>query len=216
VFATLVVTAYLVARPKTWGWYFYPPLVAWVACLGVGCEQVARWIGFEKLRLRSAASLGWPTVLGCSLSLAAVATFPWLREDKVTPMVYERLAEWSAEASIVERQPTILASDIGAVGWYANTRILDSAGLVWPEALNTARQIDQIRKFKPDYVILVVRRSRLRPFRLESPDLAAIYRPIRRFNEFNKTGLDKLEPDIAELPEWWEQDYIIYERVAQQ
>jgi hypothetical protein len=60
------------------------------------------------------------------------------------------------------------------------------------------------------------RRWLLRPFRLESPDLAAIYRPIRRFNEFNKSGLDKLEPDIAELPEWWEQDYIIYERVAQQ
>ena len=35
----------------------------------------------------------------------------------------------------------------------------------------------------------------------------------RRFNEFNHSGVEKLEPDIAELPDWWEQDYIIYERI---
>ncbi|MEO6709082.1 MAG: hypothetical protein ABI054_02075, partial [Planctomycetota bacterium] len=118
------------------------------------------------------------------------------------------------EAHTSERQPTILASDIGAIGWYTNARILDSMGLVWPEALSTPRQVDQIRKYLPDYAILVVRRNRLEPFRLNDLALAAKYRPIRRFNEYNKSGLDKLEPDIAELPDWWEQDYIIYERIT--
>jgi len=215
-FATLIVLAYLAVRPKTWGWYFYAPLLAWVAWLGLGCEQIVRWIGFQNLRVRNTEGVRLTTALGCALSIAAVSMFPLGRADKITPLVYERFEQWAKEAQVVERKATILASDIGAIGWYANTTILDSAGLVWPEALQLTRQVDQIRKYRPDYAILVVRRSRLHPFRVESPELAAMYRPIRRFNEFNKTGLDKLEPDTAELPDWWEQDYIIYERIVQQ
>lgn len=215
VFSTLIVVAYLIVRPKTWGWYFYAPYVAWVVWLGLGCEQVVRWIGFAKLRLRPSASLrGW-TVAGCGLCLGAVSIFPMLREDKITPLVYGHFEVWAKEAHIAERKPTILASDIGAIGWYADTRILDSAGLVWPEALKLPKQVDQIRKYMPDYAILVVRKSRLEPFRLDDHALAEKYQPIRRFNEYNKTGLDKLNPAIADLPDWWEQDYIIYERIKE-
>ena len=213
-FASSIVAAYLIVQPKTWGWYFYAPHVAWVAWLGMGSEQIARWIGFAKLRLVPSEGVRLWTLAGCAASLAAVAIFPMIRADKVTPLVYERFEQWAKEARTSERQPTILASDIGAIGWYTNARILDSMGLVWPEALSEPRQVDQIRKYLPDYAILVVRRNRLEPFRLNDLALAAKYRPIRRFNEFNKTGLDKLEPNIAELPDWWEQDYIIYERIT--
>ena len=215
VFATLIVVAYLIAHPKTWGWYFYAPMVAWVAWLGLGCEQIARWIGFEKLRLQASGGVRASTIAGCALCVGAVSTFPYLRPDRVTPLVYGHFEQWAKEARIAELKPTILASDIGAIGWYADTRILDSAGLVWPEALKVTRQVDQIRKYLPEYAILVVRRSRLEPFRLDDHALAEMYRPVRRFNEYNKTGLDKLNPDIAELPDWWEQDYIIYERIKE-
>ncbi|HUR27276.1 MAG TPA: hypothetical protein VM509_03765 [Planctomycetota bacterium] len=213
IFSMLIVAAYLVERPKTWGWYFYAPLTVWIVWLGLGFEQIARWIGFERLR-SSRSVVRWSTAAGCVASVAAVACFPLIRADKVTPLVYEHFETWAKEARVEERQATILASDIGAIGWYANTRILDSAGLVWPEALEFPRQVDQIRKYLPDYAILVVRRSRLKPFRVDEPELAAKYEPIRRFNEFNKTGLDKLDPPITELPDWWEQDYILYERVT--
>ncbi len=227
IFACLIVTAYLIARPKTWGWYFYAPMFAWIAWLGLGCEQIVRWIGFDKLRLRWPFVVRASTLAGSCLCLAVVAIFPLLRPnaatsllserllhpDKVTSLVYERFGTWAKEAHIAERKATVLASDIGAIGWYTDALVYDSAGLVWPEALKVTRPVDQIRKFQPDYVILVVRRSRLKPFRVDDPELAAKYVPIRRFNEFNKTGLDKLNPDIADLPDWWEQDYIIYERV---
>ncbi len=229
VFATLIVVAYLIARPKTWGWYFYAPMFAWIAWLGLGCEQIVRWIGFDKLRLRSPSVLRASTLAGSFVCLAVVAIFPLLRPnavtslvherllrpDTVTPLVYERFERWAKEAHIAERKATILASDIGAIGWYTDALVYDSAGLVWPEALKVTRPVDQIRKYQPDYVILVVRRSRLKPFRVDDPELAAQYVPIRRFNEFNKSGVDKLNPDIADLPDWWEQDYIIYERVRE-
>jgi hypothetical protein len=212
-FATLIVAAYLLARPKTWGWYFYAPLVAWVAWLGLGCEQIVRWIGFDKFRIPHATLVRRSTVAGCCLCVGVVAAFPLVRADKVTPLVYERFETWATEAHIAERKATISASDIGAIGWYTNAMIYDAEGLVWPEALKLPRHVDQVRKYLPDYVVLVVRRSRLKPFRIDSPELAARYRPIRRFSEVNKSGLDKLNPDIGELPDWWEQDYIIYERV---
>src|SRR6185436_3910602 len=130
-FSTSIVVAYLIAQPKTWGWYFYAPMLAWVGWLGLGSEQIVRWIGFKRLQL-SSRTLQSCTLAGCALCLIAVWFFPRLRPDNVTPRVYEHFEAWSKEARITERQPTILASDIGAVGWYANTRILDSAGLVWP------------------------------------------------------------------------------------
>ncbi len=213
IFAALIVVAYLIARPKTWGWYFYAPLLAWVAWLGMGFEQFARWIGFDRLGLGRQSRVRVATIAACVLCLGAVSAFPLVRADKVTPMVYGHFETWAKEARLAERKVSISASDIGAIGWYTDALIYDSAGLVWPEAMQLTRPVDQIRKYMPDYVILVVRRSRLEPFHAGSPSLAARYRPIRRFNEFNKTGLDKLHPHISELPDWWEQDYLIYERI---
>jgi hypothetical protein len=211
VFAVAIVAAYVVARPKTWGWYFYPSLFAWVAWLGMGTEQLAEWIGLDRLRLVPVRSMARWTGAAAVLAIAAVGMFPFLRADGVTPRVYEHIEQWAREARLEERQATVLASDIGAIGYYTRTRILDSQGLVWPEALHHPLQIDVIREHKPDYLMLVAKSTRLRPFRAD-PELSALYKPIRRFNEYNRTGLERLEPDLDELPDWWEQDYIIYER----
>lgn len=212
-FAAGIVCAYLIVQPKTWGWYFYAPLFAWTAALGLGFEQIARWIGFARLGLDRPAVMRAAVVAGPLFVLAAVSAFPMLREDRITPRIYRQFESWAAEERLAERGVTISASDIGALGWYTNARILDSEGLVWPEALELTRTVDQIEKYLPDYVVLVVRKSRLKPFLVDSPALAARYRPVRRFNEFSPAGSDKLTPSIAELPDWWEQDYLIFERI---
>jgi hypothetical protein len=212
-FAGSIVAAYLVVQPKTWGWYFYAPLTAWVVCLGLGAEQISRWIGFERLGWHRVGPQRALVALGSLAVLGTVAIFPVLRPDRITPRVYARFEAWAKEARIAERKASISASDIGAIGWYTGATIYDSEGLVWPEALELTRTEDQIAKYLPDYVILVVRKSRLRPFCVEHPELAARYRPIRRFNEYTDDGGDKLTPDIAQLPDWWEQDYLIFERV---
>jgi len=43
-FALAMTASYLAARPHTWGWYFYVPLVAWCVWLGAGIERVLPWI----------------------------------------------------------------------------------------------------------------------------------------------------------------------------
>jgi arabinofuranosyltransferase len=142
VFAAAVVAAYLVAQPKTWGWYFYAPMAAWVTWLGLGCESLVRWVGFRRLpawtRERPAA-LAALTGTGCALVVGVVSLFPLWRPDLVTPRVYAKFESWAREARLAERKITISASDIGAIGWYTGATIYDSEGLVWPEALQLPR-----------------------------------------------------------------------------
>jgi hypothetical protein len=210
-FAWAIVIAYLVVRPKTWGWYYYAPLVAWTAWLGIGTEKVVDWIGQERMRLVSASRLRWITIVLSIFALAGVTLYSRLRPDMVTSRVYARIAAWAREARLEEDQPTVLASDIGAIGFYGRTRVLDSEGLVWPEALTIKRQIEVVRAHRPAYVVLVATRGRVAPF-VNDPELSVAYTPIRRFNVRNETGLEHLRPEPLSLPHSWRQDYIVYRR----
>jgi hypothetical protein len=218
-FAVAMVAAYVVVRPKTWGWYYYAPLVAWVAWLGIGAEQVLEWLELERHRLFETRRIRALSAAGAVFAIAAVAVWSRVHVDKVTPMIYQRMDTWARQAKVQERQASILASDIGAIGYFSRSLILDANGLVWPEALDYRAhtqdakwQVDMIRDQRPDYVFMVVKRARLAAFRADE-ELSACYRPIRRFNRFNTSGIEKLEPDLQSLPEWWEQDYIVYERL---
>jgi hypothetical protein len=127
--------------------------------------------------------------------------------------VYQRLEAWAREARLEERQATVLAADIGALGYYGRTRVLDGLGLVWPEALEFEERLDPIREYRPDYVMLVAMRQRVAHF-TEDELLGKLYRPIRRFNTRGRSEREGLTPDPAELPTTWRQDYIVFERIT--
>ena len=206
-FACLVVGGYLFAGVKTWGWYFYPPLVAWTAGLGIGAswlyERLVAWrprLALDPLRTDVAS-------LVAVLAVASVALYTRLHPDRVTPEVYRPLAQWAEAARLGPRGVHIVASDIGALGYYSGARILDTEGLIWPEAHALGSQTEAIRATEPEYVVMVA--SRLRMRRFHQDPVAKEYRPILRFNT---SGERELEPDVEALPIWWEQDYIVYER----
>lgn len=210
-FAGAIVVSYLLAQPKTWGWYYYLPLTAWCAWLGIGTDELVEWVGLERMGFRSAQKLRWVPIGLALVALGGVAGYAHLYPDEVTPMVYERLEDWAREARLEERQATVLASDIGAIGYYGRTRVLDSQGLVWPDALDYPSRIEVIRAQMPDYVILVAARQRVEAF-INDPVLGSTYRPIRRFNVRNENPIDGLAPSVDGLPFSWRQDYIVYER----
>jgi hypothetical protein len=146
-------------------------------------------------------------IAAAAVAVVAAATFSQVLPDRVTPEVYEPMRRWAEERGLRERNDSIVASDIGAIGWYGGL-ILDTEGLVWPQGRDFEHQIDVVRAHRPDYVVVVVRRDKI--VRFMADPLFTEYRPVQRFNT---TGDRTLEPVAALLPHWWEQDYLVYERI---
>jgi hypothetical protein len=163
--------------------------------------------------LVSLRRLRWAPIVLSVGSVVSVAAYSSLRPDRVTPLVYRRMEAWAREARLEERQATVLAADIGALGYYGRTRVLDRLGLVWPEALGFEQRLDPIREHRPDYVMLVAMRQRVESF-TQDELLGRIYRPIRRFNTLGISEYEGLHPQPHRLPSDWRQDYIVYERIA--
>jgi hypothetical protein len=129
-------------------------------------------------------------------------------ESRVPHDVYEPLGKWARETSASEPNARILASDIGLIGWNWQGVVLDSEGLVWPDALRHGSVNAILETERPEYFVLVAERWRLRHL-AQRPDVIAHYQPIARFNTRNDT---KLEPAPEELDVTWSQDYIVFRR----
>ncbi|MBM3988245.1 MAG: DUF2029 domain-containing protein [Planctomycetes bacterium] len=206
-----MLAAYTAAGAKTWGWYFYLPLLAWCVAFGEGADAALS----VALRGRAAAlrmQVGRAAVICAALlALAGSLGLALVQRDRVTDSVYSAMDGWCKEQDTLGRQPTILATDIGAIGWYSGTRILDSEALVWPAARAYERQVDALRAELPDYALVVVNRARMLPFR-EDP-VAARYEPVARFSTYGLTrDAVELEPRLDLLVDGWKPDYILYRR----
>jgi hypothetical protein len=175
-----MLAAYAAAGAKTWGWYFYVPLLAWCLAFGEGLAAAAGvLLRGRELALRERVGRGFVATFAM-LALAGSAVLASVRRDHITGSVYAAMDTWCREQDTLGKQPTILATDIGAIGWYSGTRILDSEALVWPPARAYERQVDALRAELPDYALVVVNRARMLPFR-EDP-VAQRYEPVARFS----------------------------------
>jgi hypothetical protein len=202
--ALAMVAAYLLAGAKTWGWYFYAPLVAWCVALALGLERLAE----RAFGGRPARGMRWAALTAVA-SVAASLCTARLWPDRVTGEVYGAMRqlgrELAAERAAGER---VLASDIGAIGYFTGLEVLDSEGLVWPPAKQAFGQVALIREHRPRYVMLVAHNPWVRDF-LSDP-ISKEYRAVRRF----RVGDDgPLDPDPATLGDTWVQDYLFYQRL---
>jgi hypothetical protein len=176
VFPWLWFAAYSIANPLIFRWYLTPPLAAYIFTLLAGMDFLQQDI--SKGRLKSitkpfaALILFAPILLllrGWTLSPDHGSSSPapdmaWIQlelkykeaTDFLQP-IFEGLTE----------TPTIAAGDIGALGYYTNARILDTLGLISPEAIPYyptlpdyyviayAVSPDLIIDQLPDYIVLL-------------------------------------------------------------
>jgi hypothetical protein len=140
-------------------------------------------------------------------AIACAVAVTYLAPDRVTPRVYEPLAGLLDKLALERTQQRLLASDIGAVGYFSRGCILDSEGLVWPPARAYEDQAQAVAGERPEYVMLVVNQPRMSAW-LAHP-VSADYAPIARFSA---TGATELNPTLQGLPSSWAQDYIVYQR----
>jgi hypothetical protein len=156
----------------------------------------------------------WPKVLaffdgnrivwGSAISVLAIwLLIAWkVGPSKVTRNIYDRLSEWGRTHSL--KSSSIMASDIGAVGYYSDATIYDLDGLVWryEDRKNPERVIEV---FKPDILFLI--RSRGSYELSQSPVVRKSYAQTMTFSQ------DSNEAPFEKAPEAWNQNYVLFERV---
>jgi hypothetical protein len=214
-FACAIPLAYIASGAKTWGWYFYAPLTAACIGMGLGAECVRAWIARSSgapARLAKAAESAVSSrtslsAVGAGLATLVALVFVSLTPDQVTPRVYEPMRQLLQRLDLAGNKQRLLASDIGAAGYFSRATILDSEGLVWPPAREYPDQPEVVDALRPEYFMIVVNERRLSAF-LDHP-VHAHYEPLARFNISGETALD---PTPQSLPYGWVQDYILYVR----
>lgn len=205
-FAVAIPLAYIAAGAKTWGWYFYAPLTAACAGLAFRLDSLLAALAPRVWRATQ-ARISALTIGGALAALAATIALAVFVPDKVTERVYRPLQREFERLGLRERGQRLLASDIGAAGYFSGALILDSEGLVWPAAREHPDQGEALAAQLPEYFMIVTNLRRMRAF-LGHP-IHERYTPIARFNTRGDT---KLDPQPESLVDGWAQDYILYRR----
>ena len=196
--------AYTFARPMVFSWYSVPvqfTLVLFASCgFGVVAARVfgtrgnATWLVPLKRLAVLMPILVWTSVLMLK------------GPSPVTTSLFRPLADYCKES--VAEGTTIEASDIGAVGYYCNARILDTMGLVWPEALRRQGWQDIVETYQPEYVLALATHDAVRAVRDDSA-----FRPYRVVARFSPNRNSDVSLDPSKYPSTsWVQDYLLLKR----
>ena len=114
---------------------------------------------------------------------------------------------WGRQAT--NPQTTIVAEDIGVIGFYTSAYIYDAGGLITPAAKDYKNCIGLANKFRPDYLFLTATKESIGLF---DDSLSNLYKPIMRFSQ---SGGNDLRLDSNVYPPSWAQDYMLFRRISQ-
>jgi hypothetical protein len=139
-----------------------------------------------------------------------VAPVGWMAlrdgQSTVRDEIYTRMQSWAASATTPDT--TLLAFDIGCIGYVSDARILDAGGLVWPAAQAERSPAELVRLHRPDFALMTAVQQWIGPMQTD-PVLSTTYVPIRRFAVRHDR---EIAPSAETLPTEWHQDYILYAR----
>jgi arabinofuranosyltransferase len=177
IFPWVYFVAYAAAHPLIFRWYLAPPLPFYFLLIGMGASHLL-YAAFGRRATRPArmaASAGGVLAVAAAVGLSLNA-WTW-RPDHgpqhpAPEMAWHQLELYYAEVGqalrpAVTPQTVIAAGDVGALGYYSGARILDTVGLMSPQAaryypldpglyvINYAIAPGLILDERPDYVVLL-------------------------------------------------------------
>jgi hypothetical protein len=183
-FPLAYVAAYSVANPLMFEWYFVPPVPFYVAGIVAGLVAVGRWVQgrLGSVRLARAGAVAAVGVVALTqlfgYNLIPDAGGGWMSLRR--PVWLERENLYREVALMLDPAVTpatvVAAPEVGALGYYCDATILDTVGLVSPQAIpfnpvepsladsNYAVPEPLIYAFMPDYVValeIFIRRTLL-------------------------------------------------------
>jgi hypothetical protein len=140
----LFVFFYAVSNPLLLSWYYPPVQCLWFTALAAGAAFAGAW-----LKDRAGPRFGLLPVLGLAALTGVSALTPLLfriatrrlatdlklesSPDRARTVVYRSAAEWLNR--VVPPGDTLVAPEIGSLGYYYRGYVFDACGLVSPEAL---------------------------------------------------------------------------------
>lgn len=202
----LYALAYVLARPSIWSWYGYP-LVFMAILHIVGMVQILShqlWIKRLESALQSKIVLVIPLIIWFGISAKSTP-------ERITQNIYDRLQ--NSEYFKGNKLETIVAGDVGAIGYFTKKRIIDVNSLVWinkSQQIRSASMVDIIKNEKPDYIFLNATRSQINLIQSKYIDA---YQTIDRYDKDGSSisTIDStIYPDIV-----WRQDYLLLKRKQQ-
>ena len=177
--------AYSLANPLIFRWYLAPPLPVYFCGIFLGIDRLSRDV---KLPLLLAAAV----LVSASLGFHAWTIHPDHGPDRPAPeMAYIKLELLYQEVAFevrprIQSDQVLAAGDIGALGYYTGARILDTVGLISPEAnryyplpasyyaINYAIPPRLIVEQRPEFLVLLEAYGRLGLLR--DPEFLRTYR----------------------------------------
>jgi hypothetical protein len=202
VWGVVYLLAYLIMRPHVWSWYGEPVHYAEFVLAAVGCGDFIRRVPTLRAWLTEGRLLR-----GGGVAIVAVwIAILWVRgASAVTTSVYRPLEAWCREH--ISAQDTIVASDVGAIGYFSGARIYDVSGLVWADALTYKSVADVIEAIRPDYLFLAATVDQMRP--MTHANVAQLYQPVRTFSTTEQYDLLR----SAGFADEWRPEYVLFKRV---
>jgi hypothetical protein len=166
----LYVLVFAWANPLIFRWYLAPPLPLFFLGIVLGAWELISALSGGHLRAARVVA-GTLLIAALILTLNAWEIHPDHGPDRPAPeMAFIQLEEVYHQAALLLRpeittRTRIAAGDIGALGYYSDARILDTVGLISPQAtsyyplnpdllaINYAMPADLILDQAPDYVV---------------------------------------------------------------
>jgi hypothetical protein len=217
VYPWLYFAVFAAANPLIFRWYLAPPLPFYFLCILAGVWGLLTALGDKVERIKPLRT-GLMLAVGAlwvGTSLNAWTLHPDHGPDRPAPkmawhkleLLYEQAGRELADE--VGPETVVAAHDIGAVGYYSRARLLDTLGLVSPEATayypldpallattGTAVPPDLIIAQQPDYIVILEAYGR--NGLLKDPRFRALY-----------TLRETIETDI-----YGSRGMLIYERIG--
>lgn len=200
----LLIISYFIIRPYPWPWYGFVIRVGFALFSGVGFvyvlsyfKNIENYITFKK-------------IIFISVIIAISANFitGYFQGFKpVTRNIYLSLKDWTEINNTGDK--TLIADDIGIIGFLFKGYIYDTQGLISKKFVKKNERFEFFKSTSADFLFLNSNQENANL--MFNTELNNYYQPIARFS---KLGTKNITLNPKDYPHGWIQDYILFKKLS--
>lgn len=198
----LFLATYLIMRPFVWSWYAHAFRLALVFFASFSAEYLFDYLQQRKHVFKpvsvAVVSAAIPVIIWFGVVMYLGGSSP------IRTNVMNKLEVWCQNNDLANK--TILANDIGIVGYYSKARIFDTQGLVSPKASEYKNLEEAIIGEMPDYIFLNILKNDF----IVMDKLNDLYAPVEIFSKNGDTDYNLKTEDLNDI---WQQSYVMFKRL---